>query len=52
VSHRLWYNFEIILRIVRATGADRPQFILEIHQRPMSLVQTVKYTADRPQHIS
>ena len=32
-EHRLWYNFEISRRTVRAPGADRPPFILEIHQR-------------------
>ena len=36
-GHRLWYNFEISLRTVRAPGADRPPFILEIHQRQQCL---------------
>ena len=31
-EHHLLYNFEIRLRTVRASGADRPQFILENHQ--------------------
>ena len=36
-EHRLWYNFEISRRTVRAPGADRPPFILEIHQRQQCL---------------
>ena len=32
-EHHLWYNFEKVMRTVRALGADRPQFNLEIHQR-------------------
>ena len=36
-EHRLWYNFEISRRTVRAQGADHPLFILEIHQRQQCL---------------
>ena len=59
-EHRLWYNFEISRRTVRAPGADRPQFILEIHQRQQCLWyklsnsrRTVRTpVADRPPHRS
>src|SRR6185437_12965322 len=34
---RLWYNFEKGRRTVRSLGADRPPFILEIHQRQQCL---------------
>src|SRR6185503_19487175 len=36
-EHRLWYNFEISQRTVRAPRADRLPFILEIHQRQQCL---------------
>ena len=36
-EYRLWYNFEIIRRTFRTPGADRPPFILEIHQRQQCL---------------
>ena len=36
-EHRLWYNFEKGRRTVRALGADRLPFILEIHQRQQCL---------------
>ena len=59
-EHRLWYNFEKGRRTVRALGADRPPFILEIHQREQCLWyklsksrRTVRVPGtDRPPHRS
>ena len=36
-EHRLRYNFENGRQTVRVLGADRPPFILEIHQRQQCL---------------
>ena len=60
VEHRLWYNFEISRRTIHAPGADRPPFILEIHQRQQCLwyklsnsMRTVRTPgAGRPPHRS
>ena len=59
-EHHLWYNFEISRRTVRDPGADRPPFILEIHQRQQCLWykmsnsrRTVRTPGeDRPPHRS
>ena len=59
-EHHLWYNFEISRQTVRAPGADRPPFILEIHQRQQCLWYKLSNSrrtvlspgADRPPHRS